>query len=124
MSKNFDKPIPYIKEWNSKQSKRGGIKVMPMEFSGDLYGIEIRFPNGKCHCERDVFPDIKAAVAWRSGGVLTISSSWEDFESGVISCYVACTDPAYDDGNIVGTLRVILGEIIPGFFIKQGSTLD
>lgn len=108
----------FVTGWNTKQPKRGGIKVMSLESSGDLYGIEIRFPGTAYVCTETNFATMEDAVARRSGGTLLFSSSRYDFLNGVISLSVACCNHSYDMSRVEKTLELLLTEMLPELLRK------
>ena len=111
----MSKSIDFIKEWNAAQSKIGGVKVMPLTYVDDLYGLEIRFPGTAYEVAQDQFVDIKGALARRSGGTIRFSTSWHDFRAGIISLSVACANHAYSDDETIKALKLLLTEILPSF---------
>ena len=112
-------PTKFAREWNMTQKGVGGIKVMTLDSAGDLYGLEIRFPATNYECSLEDFADARDAISRRSGGTFRVSSSKEDFCGGILSIDVACANHAYTDEKGIGTMRMILTEIIPSF--KKGN---
>ena len=112
-------PTKFAREWNMTQKGVGGIKVMTLDSAGDLYGLEIRFPATNYECSLEDFADARDAISRRSGGTFRVSSSKEDFCGGILSIDVACANHAYTDEKCIGTMRMILTEIIPSF--KKGN---
>ena len=102
----------FCAEWNERQPKDKDVRIaiMPLEFSGDVYGIEIRFPGFKCDGIK--FFNIRRSVGTESRGTISVSSSSVDFEKGIMSFNTSFCDHGYDTPTAIKTMKTLLTEIL------------
>ena len=111
----------FCAEWNERQPKDKDVRIiiMPLEYSGDIYGIEIRFPGSrKYSCTAIEFSNMKDSIRMESRGTIFISSSVTDFEKGIISFNTSfCNHDShgYYTSAAIKTIQTILKETLPGF---------
>ena len=108
--------VKYL-EAQAHRPRDADICLMPIIYSDQVYGIEIRFTATMYghRCEEEDFKSVVSTILDKSGETLKVSSTWEDFWSGVLSLKVAFCNHEYDDDIIIDTLQLLITEIIPSF---------
>ena len=113
MSKSSENPIVYIESLSESQSRIGVVKALALVQSGDLYGVEIRYPSVAYEITDEDFRDMCDALPRRSGGTVYLTSSEYDARNGILSLKVACANHAYDDRKCLAAIKMLLEEILP-----------
>lgn len=102
----------YLEE---KNYESGGIRMMAIANGNYVYGIEVRFPATLYESDKDAFTAMVNVLNRRSGGVLKVVSTWEEFHSGIISFRVAFCNHAYTDKQVMECMELLLRDIFPSF---------
>lgn len=105
----MNKLLEYLERKDSENEK---IRMMAIAHNDYLYGIEVRFSAALCESDRDTFNKITNVVNRRSGGVLKVVSTWEEFFSGIISFRVAFCNNAYADKQVMECMDLFVKEIL------------
>lgn len=112
-NKSSENPIVYIESFSESQPRMGAIKALALVQSGDLYGVEVRYPSTSYEITSEDFLDMRDALPRRSGGTVHLTSSEYDARNGIISLKVACASYAFDNRKCMAALRMLLEEILP-----------
>lgn len=107
-----------FKDMNDAQPKVGGIRVSPLfapDFGPLPYSIAVRFSKDAYRCDNDIFTRIGNYVNRTTGGVLVVSSTLQQFRSGIINFDVATENHAYSETKITGAFSTLLTTAFPEF---------
>ena len=100
----------FIKTWEQNEAKHRKIHLLNVcDSSGHIYTIEIRYSATLFRCiDNEQFTNLVNSIGRRSGGVLRISSSMDDFNTGIISIKVAFCNHSFNEKRVTKTLRYLL----------------
>ena len=100
----------FIKTWEKEEADQRKIHLLSIRDENDrVYAIEIRYSATLFHCIDDEhFTQLVNSIGRRSGGVLRISSSLDDFNTGIISVKVASCNHSFNEGRVIKTLRFLM----------------
>lgn len=105
-----NKIVTYAEGWMKERASQKKISLMPLEFHGNVFGIEIRFSATKYNT-REGFEELVDNVNRRSGGMLSLLSDESNYRHGVISYAVAHENHGYSDTKITKTVDYIINFI-------------
>ena len=107
-----------FKDMNNAQPKVGGIRVSPLfapDFGSLPYSIAVRLSKNAYGCDEDIFTRIGNYVNRATGGVLVVSSTLQQFRSGIINFDVATENHAYNEAKIISAFSTLLTTAFPEF---------
>lgn len=113
-----------FKDMNDAQPKVGGIRVSPLfapDFDPRPYSIAVRFSKDAYRCNEDIFTRIGNYVNRATGGVLVVSSTPQQFRSGIINFDVATESHAYNEAKIANAFSTLLATAFPEFKKSRGD---
>ena len=105
--------LKYIEEWELNDAEHAKMHAMALGTENFVYGIEVRFSATKYDLSRERYDDMRDVVKRRSSGCLSISSSYEEFHSGIISLKLAFCNHGFNDRKVTTVVKTLLEEIIP-----------
>lgn len=106
----------FCREWNERDTKdTGGVKITPFEQAGDIYWAELRFPKEEYACKEEDFNDFKECFKGKARGTASVESTCSDFNSGVLSLGIYCSNTGDDAMKAISAMKDLLEEMFPIF---------
>lgn len=105
--------VQFINEWNAEKSKKTKISIRLENGGEDLYGVDFRFRRRHYSLDEKTFKTLRSRVYTNSKNLMKVTSSYEDFISGILYVSILFQNIGYNPKKLVKTLHFILDDVFP-----------